>query len=452
MQKIIQYTVKALITGLIVSIVVACIAIGLEWVFGRVVKVDTDFWIEIGYYCLYGVVLTVVNSTFFNYMNNHVVWKRYAKYRLIFGVLGSISVTMLSVFFIRMFISTVLKNRGVLDFMTNEKFRYYIVSLVITMVVSLFFHAIYFYKKSQEKKVKEQKIIAGTASAQFESLKNQIDPHFLFNSLNVLSSLIEEHPENAQRFTTSLSKIYRYVLEQKDKELVPVAEELAFAKTYMNLLKMRFENSLFYELPAEISNPDAKVVPLSLQLLLENTVKHNVVSEQKPLYIRIKIVDQNLIIENDLQKKEVLGDRKGVGLQNIIERYGILTNRKVLIEETKNQFSVSVPILTKQISAMEENTQTISEDQYLKAQKKVGDIKGFYGNLTSCVVVNTGLLILNLITSPSHLWFFYPLLGWGIGVAIHGMSVFNYMPFLNRDWEERKIRELMDKEKSNQWK
>lgn len=123
----------------------------------------------------------------------------------------------------------------------------------------MFFYAIHFFKSYQENKVKEQKIIAGTASAKFESLKNQIDPHFLFNSLNVLSSLIEENPENAQKFTISLSKIYRYVLEQKDKELVSVEEELDFAKTYMNLLKMRFEISLFYELPPVITIPEAKV-------------------------------------------------------------------------------------------------------------------------------------------------------------------------------------------------
>jgi LytS/YehU family sensor histidine kinase len=99
--------------------------------------------------------------------------------------------------------------------------------------------------------------------------------------LNVLSSLIEENPENAQQFTTSLSKIYRYVLEQRQR-LVSVDEELAFAKTYMNLLKMRFENSLFMSYPHRSIDPEAKVVPLSLQLLLENTVKHNVVSEKRP--------------------------------------------------------------------------------------------------------------------------------------------------------------------------
>lgn len=451
MQKIIQYIFKVFFTGLIVSIVIACVVIGIEWLYGRIVVFDNSFITEIAYYCMYGVVLTLINSAFFDYMNHQVVWKKYAKYRLVLAVIGSISVTMIGVFFIRLVIATIIEGETFVAFYTNEKLKYYVFSLVITMAVSLFFHTIYFYKKSQEKKVKEQKIIAGTASAQFESLKNQIDPHFLFNSLNVLSSLIEENPENAQRFTTSLSKVYRYVLEQKDKELVPVSEELAFAKTYMNLLKMRFENSLFYKMPQEVPNPESKVVPLSLQLLLENTVKHNIVSEQKPLYIRIKIVENNLVIENDLQKKEVLGDRKGVGLQNIINRYGILTHRKVLIEETKNQFSVSLPILTKQISIME-TTSTISEDRYLKAQKKVEDLKGFYGNLSSYIIVNTGLLILNLVTSPNHLWFFYPLMGWGIGVAIHGMSVFNYMPFLNRDWEEKKIQELMSKEKTDQWK
>lgn len=133
----------------------------------------------------------------------------------------------------------------------------------------------------------------------------------MFNSLNVLTSLIEENPDNAQKFTTSLSKIYRYVLEQRDKELVSVEEELAFARIYMNLLKMRFENSIFYEVPESLSNPEAKVVPLSLQLLLENVIKHNIASETKPLKIRIYEEGTSLVIENNFQKKEGLNSRRG---------------------------------------------------------------------------------------------------------------------------------------------
>lgn len=423
----------------------------LEVLFGRKLSIDADFLKEMGYYILYGVVLTTVNSIFFDYLNNDIDWGNKKRYRVIFGVLGSIVLTIASIFLVRMFIAVVIGKESYASFLANESYRFYIVALIITMVMTMFFHLIYFYKKSQENKVKEQKIIAGTASAKFESLKNQIDPHFLFNSLNVLSSLIEENPDNAQRFTTSLSKIYRYVLEQKDKELVSVEEELAFAKTYMNLLKMRFENSLFYELPANVSNPEAKVVPLSLQLLLENTVKHNVVSEQRPLHIRILDKGDYLVIQNDYQKKEVLQDRQGVGLQNIINRYGIITSRKVLIEQNEKEFSVSIPILTKQISVMETNNSNDEKNMYLKAQKRVEDIKGFYGHLSSFVIVNIGLAILNLISSPSHLWFFYPLIGWGIGLVAHGMTVFNYMPFLNSDWEEKKIQEIMRKEKNNKW-
>ncbi len=450
MQKTIKYFFKTIVTGFVVSCAIIAIMFVLEAMFGRNFKIDASLFEEMGHYCLYGIVLTAINSTYFDFLNNRIVWKKHKRYRLSLSVLGSVILTVIGIFIIRLFIALVLEKKSYSEFITKENYRFYVVCLMITMVVTLVFHLIYFYKKSQENKVKEQKIIAGTASAKFETLKNQIDPHFLFNSLNVLTSLIEENPDNAQRFTTSLSKIYRYVLEQKDKELVSVEEELSFAKTYMNLLKMRFENSVFYELPASVKNPDAKVVPLSLQLLLENTVKHNIASEMKPLHIRIYEKGDYLVIENDYQKKEVLQDRKGVGLQNIVDRYSIITNRKVKIEQTEKHFRVELPMLTKQIAIMETDYNT-QESIYRKAQKKVEDIKGFYGNLTSYVVVNIGLLALNLITSPAHLWFLYPAIGWGIGVAIHGMTVFNYMPFLGNDWEEKKIRQLMEKEKQDKW-
>lgn len=289
---------------MIISLVISVALISIGIIYGRTIVLNNTFLVEIGYYFIYGITLTVINALFFDYIYQKVVWKRYEKYKLLMGAAGSIVLTMVGIFGIRMFIGVVIEGEALGSFLANEKLRYYFVSFLITMIMSLFFHAFYFYKKIQENKVKEQKIIAGTASAKFESLKNQIDPHFLFNSLNVLSSLIEEHPQNAQKFTTSLSKIYRYVLEQKDKELVSVEEELMFAKTYMNLLKMRFENSLFYELPETIVNPDAKVVPLSLQLLLENTVKHNVVSENHPLHIRIFIDGDYLAIQNDHRKKK----------------------------------------------------------------------------------------------------------------------------------------------------
>lgn len=399
---------------------------------------------------LYTVLLHMANTGVFALMDRIFKGVKLSPKRLLVGFASSFVVSALVILLLNAFQSIVMQGRPFVQYVKEERLSNFYAPMVITLIITFFWHLFYFYKKYQENRVKQQKIIAGTASAKFETLKNQIDPHFLFNSLNVLSSLIEENPDNAQRFTTSLSKVYRYVLEQKDKELVSIQEELAFAKTYMNLLKMRFENSVFYELPENPANPDGLVVPLSLQLLLENTIKHNIVSQQKPLHIRIFEENGYLVVQNDLQKKEVLQDRRGVGLQNILSRYAIITSRKVQVEESEKYFTVKLPVLTKQVTIMETSFDE-KNTAYYKAQKKVEEIKGFYGNLFSYIVVITGLAILNMLTSPDHWWFLYPALGWGIGVALHGMAVFNYMPFLGSDWEERKLKELIDKDRNNKW-
>ncbi|OIQ17263.1 MAG: histidine kinase [Flavobacterium sp. MedPE-SWcel] len=401
---------------------------------------------------LYSLTLYMANAFVFMGMDKLFKGDRMSGKRLVVGFVSSFAVSIVLIFLLRIFEDIIIEGESFSVFIEGEKIENYYNSMIITAIITLLIHVFYFYKKYQENRVKQQKIIAGTASAKFETLKNQIDPHFLFNSLNVLSSLIEENPDNAQRFTTSLSKVYRYVLEQRDKELVSVEEELAFAKTYMNLLKMRFENSISFEMPQMTLDTETKVVPLSLQLLLENTIKHNIVSQQKPLHIKIFEEGDYLVVQNDFRKKEVLQGRKGVGLQNIISRYAIITKREVIVEQTEDYFTVKLPILTKQVTIMETPMFDEKESSYYKAQKRVEEIKGFYGHLTSYVIVNIGLAILNLLTSPSHIWFFYPAMGWGIGVLVHGMSVFNYLPFMGNDWEERKIRELMEKEKNNKWR
>jgi sensor histidine kinase YesM len=401
------------------------------------------------YTILYSFALHLSNTFLFIRLDKIFINERFSKKRIFIGFVSSFFLSLFVIFLLRLFIITIIENRPFRVFITNESASDYIVASIFTFFILLIVHFIYLYKGYQENKVKQQKIIAGTANAKFESLKNQIDPHFLFNSLNVLSSLIEENPENAQRFTTSLSKIYRYVLEQKDKELVSVEEELAFAKTYMNLLKMRFENSLFYELPTTITNPEAKVVPLSLQLLLENTVKHNVVSEQRPLNIRIFMEGDYLAIQNDYQKKEVLQERKGVGLQNIINRYGIITNRKVLIEQNEQTFTVKIPVLTKQISIMESAINYNENTAYYRAKKRVDELKGFYGNLISYCCVIPFLIFINLTFSPHFQWFWFSAAGWGFGLLMHAFKVFGY----SSNWEERKIQEILRKEENKQnWK
>jgi sensor histidine kinase YesM len=402
--------------------------------------------------CLYSFGLGFGNGFLNNLLDRKWDWLEQTNLRVYYGIVATVLYTIPVILGIDYFIFVVLHKLPLDQFFNERMVWIHLFYIILSLGVSVFMQARSFmvkWKQASKTEVTQQRIIAGTANAKFETLKNQIDPHFLFNSLNVLSSLIEENPENAQRFTTSLSKIYRYVLEQKDKELVSVTEELSFAKTYMNLLKMRFENSLFYELPETIVNPEAKVVPLSLQLLLENTVKHNVVSEQKPLHILIFIEGDYLAVQNDYQKKEVLQSRQGVGLQNIVDRYGIITNRKVLIEQNEQTFTVKIPILTKQISAMETTANYSENNAYYRAKKRVEQLKGFYGNLISYCCVIPILIFINLTYMPKFHWFWFSAAGWGFGLTMHAFQVFGY----GANWEERKIQEILRKEDDKQtWK
>jgi len=388
----------------------------------------------------------------FLYLINVYAWRFFADRfgsnfkslkRLLVGLASSFMVTVIGIFISRLTIKVLINKIDFIAFLQNESISEYYSSLIIAAVVIAIFYGFYFYKDRQENKVKEQKIIAGTASAKFDALKNQLDPHFLFNSLNVLTSLIEEDPHQAQKFTTSLSKVYRYVLEQKNKDLVTVDEELQFAKTYVRLLKMRFEDSIIFEIPEKSANPDAKIIPLSLQLLLENAVKHNVVTAEKPLHI--KVVEDNgiLKVSNNVQEKQVVKKSSGVGLQNIRQRYGILTDKLVHIEKTASDFSVGLPMLTKKVSVIETPEEFIEDKLYEKAKERVEAIKGFYGNLLSYCIVIPVLWFINYRTTD-FLWAIFPTLGWGFGVAMHALEAFGVNPLWGKKWEEKKMRELME--------
>lgn len=447
---------KDFIKILAVSLIIAFILFVVEIIFRYSSNIEVEYNLQLlkvfGYYIMYSAPLTFVNSFFFDYLNDKVVWNRYKKYRLAIGFLGSVIITLITVFLVRLFHRVILDGVTYNEFLATETSDFYYTSLIITIVASLFFHAFYFYQELQKNKIKEQKVIAGTASAKFDALKNQLDPHFLFNSLNVLTSLIDENPESAQKFTTALSKVYRYVLEQKNKDLVTVDEELEFAKTYMSLLKMRFEDSIIFEIPEQASNPESKVVPLSLQLLLENAVKHNMVTSSKPLHIKIYETNNLLVVENNLQPKQIVKKSSGVGLDNIKQRYELLTDRKVNINQQAESFAVAIPMLTKQITVMKTRTKEQFDDSYVRARKHVEEVKEFYYSLISYVIIIPFLAFINYWTFWGYQWFWWPMLGWGIGLLFHAYKVYVNDGMFGRNWERRKIEEFMrEDEENNRW-
>jgi two-component system, LytTR family, sensor kinase len=396
---------------------------------------------------LYAFLLGFSNMYFFNYLEK-LPWKKGDRIkRIAIGIVGSTLITLLGLFILRAIKAVLFNGETFLAFIAEERFRNYQFGLWMTLTIVIIFHVVYFYNRYQQNKIKEQKVIAGTASAKFDALKNQLDPHFLFNSLNVLTSLIEENPENAQKFTTSLSKVYRYVLEQKDKELVSVDEELEFAKTYMSLLKMRFEDSIIFEMPEKASNPESKVVPLSLQLLLENAVKHNMVTSNKPLHIKIYEDGNYLVVENNLQPKDIVKKSSGVGLSNIMQRYDLLTTKKININKEASRFAVAIPMLTKQISIMRtQQSESKMEDSYIRARNHVEELKNFYYSLVSYVFVIPFLIFINYRTYWGFQWFWFPVLGWGIGLAVQAFRVYVSDTFLGSTWEKRKIEQFMRQE------
>ncbi len=442
-----KYTKQILITFLIgcaVFIVGSILDNGFNF------KSTNAALINFGFYQLYSFVLGYSNMFFFDYISSRNWKKNDTVKRIVIGILGSTIITLIGLFFLRAFTFSIYSDKSFTEFLANEKFRYYQFGLWITLTILSIFHFIYFYNRYQQNKIKEQKVIAGTASAKFDALKNQLDPHFLFNSLNVLTSLIEENPENAQRFTTSLSKVYRYVLEQKNKELVTVDEELQFAKTYMSLLKMRFEDSIVFTMPEKALNPESKVVPSSLQLLLENAVKHNMVTSSKPLHIKIYEDDDNLVVENNLQPKQIVKKSSGVGLTNIKQRYDLLTNKKVYINKEVNRFDVAIPMLTKQVSVMR-TQQPLIDDSYLRARNHVEELKNFYYSLISYCLVIPFLIFINYKTYWGFQWFWFPMLGWGLGLAIQAFKAFVNDGAFGRNWERRKIEQFMQEDDDNRW-
>ncbi|EAR14542.1 2TM domain-containing protein [Robiginitalea biformata] len=429
----------------VVGVAIYIVFLGIYYFLGREFTWSMDQLLDFLQHMVFTLFIYLANAyvIFFalrRWGNRIFKWKNLA-----LSLAGNALVSLLAIALANFTVYVLMMGEPVGSFLKRQTPDYYAISLLIALVVSGIFYLFYYNKYRQETRVKQQKIIAGTAAAQFDALKNQLDPHFLFNSLNVLTSLIDEDPEQAQRFTTSLSKVYRYVLEQKNKELVTVDEEFAFAHTYVRLLKMRFEDSIVFEIPEASSNPEARIVPLSLQLLLENAVKHNVVTPSRPLHIHVRELDGRVVVSNNLQEKAVVKKSSGVGLRNIRQRYALLTDRQVEIARDDKTFRVSLPLLTRQVRRVSRQEEYLEDKRYLKAKERVEAIKNFYGNLTAYCIVIPFLAWLNL-RSTDFPWAIFPAVGWGFGVVMHGLEAFGYNPLWGKGWEERKIRELMEKD------
>ena len=220
--------------------------------------------------------------------------------------------------------------------------------IMITLVVAIY-EGIYFYQELKRSIQEKEELQRENIKSQLEGLKSKVNPHFLFNSLNTLSYLIPEDAEKSVKFVQKLSKVYRYILEMSDERLIPLSKELDFLHSYIFLLKERFEENLQVKIDIPTARLKDKIIPLSLQILFENAIKHNVISSTKPLTIKVLIDEHGkLIVENNLQKKKQIKDSTKFGLENIKNRYRFFSNEAVDVIATSQSFIVSLPLISNQ--------------------------------------------------------------------------------------------------------
>ncbi|MEL6916844.1 MAG: histidine kinase [Bacteroidota bacterium] len=219
--------------------------------------------------------------------------------------------------------------------------------IIISTMTMAIYETIYYYTKLKKSIREEEQAKQVIVKAQLDALRNQAQPHFLFNSLNTLRDIIDQNPkEDAKKFVDKLSDVYRFILDAGNTNLIPLRDEMRFARAYIHIQKERFGDNLMLDWSIPETMLDTLIVPMSLQLLLENAIKHNVVSKAKPLVIRVSVNDSNLVVDNIKQPKSTQIPSTKLGLKNIQKRYALISDISPRIENGENRFMVFLPLLT----------------------------------------------------------------------------------------------------------
>ncbi|MBC5994959.1 sensor histidine kinase [Pontibacter cellulosilyticus] len=277
-------------------------------------------------------------------LNRHISWLQEPGKRLVMSVMAMLIFSTV-IFLLINFVVFVLIKGNDSSIVTSKGFKNMMLFQVgITAVITFIMYSLSFFHNWRNLAVNEEKLKREQLNAQYESLKAQVNPHFLFNSLNALTSLVETDQKLAVKFIRKLSEVYRYVLESRQKEVVPLTEELAFLDSYIYLQKIRHGEALQVENKLPQSS-NLMVPPLALQMLLENAIKHNVALDEEPLNVCLYLQDDYLVVQNNVQERRIREESTGTGLANIEERYNYLTTKQVQVQRTGQEFIVKLPIL-----------------------------------------------------------------------------------------------------------
>ncbi|WP_394970989.1 sensor histidine kinase [uncultured Croceitalea sp.] len=258
--------------------------------------------------------------------------------RLVVSVLLNLGVFAVFVIVFNFLYPLMVQNIG-----TKELGLIHFINFIIAVVLVFLSDVLRYQLIHNEDVMEKERLKREKLKSELSALKNQVNPHFLFNSLNSLNTLIREN-QPATIFVNKLSYLYRYILQSGNKDLVTLKEELEFLESYVHLIKTRYQDRFSITVRIENNCHSAKVPTMALQLLVENAVKHNEISENTPLHITIFIDENHLVVQNNIQPKSTYVDSTGNGLANLNQRYKMLKGSSIVITSTNNIFSVKLPL------------------------------------------------------------------------------------------------------------
>ena len=279
----------------------------------------------------------------FDFLDKKISWLKYPVKRAVWGLVSLVIYSAIA-FYIIQFLFYYLFYGRVPEITVTWLVGNVVSPVAISFVVTVTFTAIGFFSAWKKSFIEAERLNTQVMTYKYEVLRNQINPHFLFNSFNVLSDLVYEDQDLAVRFIQQLSKLFRYVLDSRDKELVKIGEEMEFVRSFLYLMKIRMENKLESDIDVE-TMADEMVVPVSIQMLIENAVKHNEASEAFPLKIKIMKENGFLIVSNTMKPKPAENETTRLGLSNLRQQFAYFTEKPIRIEKTETEFRVSLPII-----------------------------------------------------------------------------------------------------------
>ncbi len=297
----------------------------------------------LGYNCYYGIPLSILNIFLFRKLEQKLTWDK-PSLRIIIGALLSFTATMATVILLNYILWILIWGNNINVLFARQNLSNYYISAFITILISLVFHTAYFYQWANKNKILNEQLQKEKIQMELNMLRAHIDPHFLFNSFNVLAGLIDENTEKAQGFLAELSNCYRYILENRNESVSTVGKEIQFAKRYFELLSFRFEDSLILKIFLKENEFNYSIPILSLQLLFENAIKHNAFNKNEKLTIQVYSLDGYLVVENNKKQKKLVEPSAKLGLENIKKHYEVISKKPIIIEDLKNRFIVKLPL------------------------------------------------------------------------------------------------------------